>query len=440
MKQLVKFILLLPLLLLVGIFSLALLLVDSEPLIYQQHQISASHADNSKRLAKRIADTWRNGEQQTKLVLTQAEINGLTALFHRAVPNSALNITLSEHGAVLLGSVGLPKPLNQQFVNISATLLPSETGLELAGVQVGGLSLSGTNTIRLTRWLVDYYVGKGATNKLLNTVTQVAISPNQLVVGLNVDKEVLALRQDASLLAKVRDELALFGDKAMITMYYQELLTFANHQPINGKVHQYINHIFNYANAQNQLALPASYIEQNKALLVALVLYFGDDRMALLVGDIAQLDWRQRVRQARHRQVITLAGRGDLQQHFIYSVALQLLSNDQASDALGEFKEFLDTNQGGSGFSFADLMADRAGTRLAMMATYSEAQAQQLQTVLAKVGDEELLPTIQGLAEGLDEQGFSKEYQGVSSSNYQQMLIHIDSRLKTLSLYQYHWR
>ena len=439
MKRLVKFLLLLPLLLVLGVCSLVFLLIDNEPLIYQQHQISASHADNSKRLVTRIADIWRNGDQQAQLVLSQAEVNSLTALFHRAVPNSALSITLSKFGAVFVGSVNLPKPFNQGVINVSTRLLPSETGLELENVNIGGITLSGTNTIRLVRWMFDHYAGEGATNKLLNTVTHVITSPDQLVVGLNVDKEMLALRKDASLLSKLRDELALFGDKEMITEYYQELLAFANREPINGKIHHYINHIFNYASEQNQQAIPISYIEQNNALLVALVLYFGDDRMALLVGDIAKLDWRQRVRQARHRQVTTLAGRGDLQQHFIYSIALQLLSNDQASDALGEFKEFLDTNQGGSGFSFADLMADRAGTRLAMMATYSEAQAQQLQRVLAKATDSELLPTIQGLAEGLDEQKFIKEYQGVRSNNYQQMLTHIDSRLKTLSLYQYHW-
>lgn len=426
--------------LLMGAFSLLVMLVDSEPLIYQQHQISASHADNSKRLAKRFADTWRNGEQQTQLVLTQAEIDGLTALFHRAVPSAAVNITLSEYGAVLLGALSLPKPLNQQFVNVSATLLPSKTGIALAGVQVGSLSLSGTSTIRLMRWLVDYYAGEGATDKLLKTVTSVATSPNQLVVGLNVDKDVLALRQNASLLSKLRDELALFGDKEMITRYYQALLAFANQQPINGKVNQYINHIFTYAITENKQQLPVSYIEQNKAVLVALVLYFGDNRMALLVGDVAKLTWRQRVRQARHRRLITLAGRGDLQQHFVYSIALQLLSNDQASDALGEFKEFLDTNQGGSGFSFADLMADRAGTRLAMMATHSEAQAKQLQAQLASVSDGELMPTIQGLAEGLGEREFTQQFQGVSSANYQQMVAHIDSRLKALSLYQHHWR
>ena len=424
----------------IGFISLVVMVLDDVPLISQKHQISASHADHSKRLASRIIHTLRQKNQNTQLVLTQSEINGLAALFHRAQPSSALNITLSEHGAVFMGAIKLPKPLDTKFINITTTLLPSSSGVELAQVNLGCLSLSGKSVVSVISFALDYYAGQGTTKKLLETVTQVSMSPNQLVVGVNVNDDVLALRQDASLLSKLRDELALFGDKKLIEDYYQRLVTFAQSQPIDSPLHPFINHIFSYVVSKNLQISPDSYIEQNNALLVALVLYFGHDRMALLVGELAYLPWRQRVRRSKHRGNVTLAGRGDLQQHFIYSIALQLLSNAQASDALGEFKEFLDTNQGGSGFSFADLMADRAGTRLAMMTTYSEEQAAELQLSLAKVTDSELLPSIDGLAEGIDEQRFKREYQGVHSKSYQQMVSSIDNRLKSLSLYQYHWR
>lgn len=136
---------------------------------------------------------------------------------------------------------------------------------------------------------------------------------------------------------------------------------------------------------------------------------------------------------------MTLRERVDLQKHFVYSAALELFSSQYASDALGEFKEFLDSNQGGSGFSFADLQADRAGTRLAMIVTGSETSAQKAQQILSSITDEQLLPSISGLKEGLSKSRFKQEYKTVNSDSYQKMLGDIDDRLKRLPLYRLGW-
>ncbi|NMP32543.1 hypothetical protein HII17_13335 [Thalassotalea sp. M1531] len=440
MKSLLKLLSLLLATFIVAVFILVYMLVDGQPLTIQQHQVSPAHADNSKRLAKRLYRTLQQPNQQSKIVLTQNEIDGLGAIMHRALPQATLDVTLSEHGTVLLASIELPKPLSGQFINITATLLPSNSGIELSKVKVGEIVLSGETSLGIVRFLVDKYVGNGATDKLLSTITSVSMSPSQLVVSLNIDSSLLDKDNDGSLFNKLRDELALFGDKKLIKYYYSELLSFAGRAPNNMPLHHFIRHLFHRTIVDNQTRQPTSYVEQNKALLVALTLYFGHDRLTMLVGDIEPLNRQQKRLQYIHRRNVRLAGRNDLQQHFIYSIALQLLSNVQASDALGEFKELLDTNKGGSGFSFADLMADRAGTRLAMIATYSEQQAKDIQILLASIDDKTLLPTIENLAEGINESEFNRQFEGVGSKSYQQMLGLIDDRLKTLPLYQFNWR
>ena len=60
-----------------------------------------------------------------------------------------------------------------------------------------------------------------------------------------------------------------------------------------------------------------------------------------------------------------LAGRRDLLQQFIVSAGLRVLAENGVPMAIGEFKELLDSRSGGSGFSFVDLAADRAGLRFA---------------------------------------------------------------------------
>jgi hypothetical protein len=61
---------------------------------------------------------------------------------------------------------------------------------------------------------------------------------------------------------------------------------------------------------------------------------------------------------------IMLGGRQDLRLHFIVSLGIKVIADSGISFAAGEFKELLDALSGGSGFSFADLAADRAGPTL----------------------------------------------------------------------------
>src|SRR5262249_40587622 len=54
----------------------------------------------------------------------------------------------------------------------------------------------------------------------------------------------------------------------------------------------------------------------------------------------------------------TMHGRHDLAQHFWVSAALTALWGAKQAEAAGVLKEWLDSAEGGSGFSFADLAAD----------------------------------------------------------------------------------
>jgi hypothetical protein len=82
------------------------------------------------------------------------------------------------------------------------------------------------------------------------------------------------------------------------------------------------------------------------------------------------------------RQGLTLRGREDWARHYALSAALAVLEHPLVSDAGGLMIEQLDALTGGSGFSFGDLAADRAGVRFAVAATRSEAAAKSMQARL----------------------------------------------------------
>ena len=129
--------------------------------------------------------------------------------------------------------------------------------------------------------------------------------------------------------------------------------------------------------------------------------------------------------------VVTLAGRSDLPLHYLISAALASTSGTSLADAVGLYKEMSDS-RGGSGFSFNDLAADRAGTRFGERAM---SDAARLQAQLAPgLGESGLLPRIDDLPEALQAGALTRRFGGVGGDAYKQMLVEIESRLDTVSV------
>ena len=234
----------------------------------------------------------------------------------------------------------------------------------------------------------------------------------------------------------LRDQLALFGNVDDIRFYHQSLLNFIATNPDRKSLAPYIAHVFSVAKKRSDLSGTQAIVE-NRAALTALVLYFGTNKFELFIGNVSHYSSKQTLQRQQLQSSVTLRNRVDIQKHFIYSIALQLFSSSTASDAIGELKEFLDSNQGGSGFSFADLMADRAGTRLAMISTQSSNSALLVQEHLANINSESvIIPTLAKLPEGISQQAFKEHYQSIKSPEYIAMLKHIDEQLLQIPLYQ----
>jgi hypothetical protein len=130
------------------------------------------------------------------------------------------------------------------------------------------------------------------------------------------------------------------------------------------------------------------------------------------------------------RQGTSLRGRDDWARHYSLSAALAVLENPLVSDVGGLLKEELDALAHGTGFSFADLAADRAGVRFAAAATRSEADAQAMQAC-ARSGFavDDVFPDVADLPENLTTEQFRAIYGGVGSQRYRQVVGDIEARL-----------
>jgi hypothetical protein len=174
---------------------------------------------------------------------------------------------------------------------------------------------------------------------------------------------------------------------------------------------------------------------ENRAALLALGMLAGHWRVESLVGPVLDAPTR-RAGLAAYRDT-TLRGRRDWVQHYLVSAALALLADVELSDAAGLLKEELDS-RGGSGFSFGDLAADRAGTALATTATRDYGSARALQEHLLKgFRVDDFLPEAADLPEGLTELQLEQRFGGVGGERYRRVVGIIETRVASCAAYRY---
>ena len=176
-------------------------------------------------------------------------------------------------------------------------------------------------------------------------------------------------------------------------------------------------------------SLSSSPVEENRAALMAMTLYVNGWNPARLVPDAR--DWP-----SAPRRSLRLAGRHDLAQHFIVSAVIAAAAGTPIAAAAGVYKELSDARDG-SGFSFSDIAADRAGERFGALATQSDQSAREIQRrVAAGVRDGDVMPGISGLADNMTDLEFQRRFGGVGSAAYNNVFEDITRRVLALALYK----
>jgi hypothetical protein len=169
----------------------------------------------------------------------------------------------------------------------------------------------------------------------------------------------------------------------------------------------------------------------NRAAILALGVILGDDQVASVAR--RELDAGRRIERNALRQQVLVHGRTDLSQHFWVSAALVVLADANRSLAIGLAKEAKDSNPGGSGFSFVDMLANKAGIRFAVVAGRDADAARDLQLRIARgIGTGDLVPPIDGLPEGLSRDEFQSGFGGIGGAETRRLFAEIDRRIAGL--------
>lgn len=133
------------------------------------------------------------------------------------------------------------------------------------------------------------------------------------------------------------------------------------------------------------------------------------------------------------KRTILLRERDDLTKHFTLSAFIAAEAGGPVAAMAGVYKEVRDS-RGGSGFSFVDLAADRAGTRFGQRATADAGLVRLAST--GDLGEDDFMPAISALPEGLPEAEFQRRFGGVGAPPYNDMVAEIDRRLDGLRVFR----
>lgn len=169
-------------------------------------------------------------------------------------------------------------------------------------------------------------------------------------------------------------------------------------------------------------------VEENRALILMLNAYVNGRDIEAMLG------WPTPDHPIPRRSAL-LQRRVDLAQHFITSAALAVAGTNTLADVVGMAKELNDTHSG-SGFSFVDLAADRAGAHFGKFAVHSDVTARKVQTALSRAADESLfMPSTRDMPENLKATEFQQRFKTIDSPEFAAMKDKIEALIAECPIY-----
>ena len=167
---------------------------------------------------------------------------------------------------------------------------------------------------------------------------------------------------------------------------------------------------------------------ENRAAIFVLTIYINGGSLVKILPDAKS--WAR-----PSQRGVTLSKRDDFAKHFIVSAALAANAGGPLADAVGVYKEIPDS-RGGSGFSFNDIAADRAGTRFGEYAANRVSAKPLQQKLAAGLSEKGIMPNTADLPEDMQETEFKRVFGGVDGPEHKMMMAEIERRIATLPLYR----
>ncbi|MGZ8094649.1 MAG: hypothetical protein ACXWUD_00245 [Methylosarcina sp.] len=354
--------------------------------------------------------------------LTESDLNLAGNYLLNRYSKSAVHIQLKNNKLRFNVTTTLPENILGKYLNISFRL-GNDNPTELPGItkfKVGKLLLPA----KLAAFVIDAVIQ----NTSLNEYFILATRPIQ-AVRIDEDKIAITYHSSAETLQQARQFLSHSSDNPAQNIYQKKLAEIvARHDP------EWLLSLAELLQPMFDLAYRRSSqdnaIEENRLVILTVNDYVNkQEAESLLNNSVSKPDKGNQYAAFMYKRI-------DLAQHFIGSAALTASVNGQLAKVVGEEKELSDAD-GGSGFSFIDLAADKAGTRFGEVATSSPENARKIQKAMSAIKSySDFMPDPRDLPEKMDAAEFERLYGGINSPKYKEILKQIDARIAVMPIYQ----
>ncbi len=393
--------------------------VQAEPAVTLQDEVGVEDIARAVALLRQHDPRRRPPGMLSAALLTERDLD---ILLNQAVRRwlggtGAGRVSLLRGGATVRLSTRAPPNPFGRWLNLELTL--AETGgLPMVdGLRVGRLPLPGWLAERAGQWLIERAGLRAELALATDVVQRVRFMPRQVQVHYTWAGDSTA-RAVAGLVPP--------ADQQRLRAYSDRLADLAAREHVGWTVPlvRLLGPMFELARTRSAAGGDAA--AENRAAILVLTLFVNGRG----VGDVlpAARAW-PRLPPVR----VLLAGRDDSPQHYLVSAALAAEAGSPLSKVVGVYKEVADS-RGGSGFSFNDLAADRAGTRFGELAVRSPELLQARAVAIAQ--EAEFMPLAADLPENMSEADFKRRFGGVGSAGYNSLLGEIDRRVDRLGLFQ----
>ncbi len=391
---------------------LLFLAIESRPRIDRHVVFTPEHIERAKQIVDAHRYWVRPGMLAAAKVMPADADLAANYLANRLGKGSA-QVALADRNAIIHLSLPLQDTPLSGYLNLEATLVETAGLPQLQSVHIGKLSLPDSLTDLLVPHLMSLLRRSPEYRSGLDALRLVKISPGELSIfyrwegGLSHEVRASVIdKQERERLLRYQSLLAAnsrrYGPIVSLAEVLPPLVRLAIGRSVNG----------------NALA------ENRAAILVATFHVLGISLEQILPEAAG---WPHPA-----RQTVTVDGRDDFAKHFMVSATIAAYADTALSNAIGLYKEIEDSRIG-SGFSFNDIAADRAGTQFGEKAVANEAAARQLQyRVAAGLKDSDLMPLWSDLPEFMSEAEFKRRFGGIDAPAYRNMMQKIEQRVAAL--------
>ncbi len=386
---------------------LAVIFIDPGAAVKPAERPSAQDVRAAKDVWSELKRTQGTGAA-TQVEFSAETIAGLAALLSDVSGIQRIETRLTNE--VLSVSASIPLPLGL-WLNTQSTVAGEHTGFPAYRLKIGRISFPPT----ASRWLLGAvrwsFASSGAQIPPLDElVRRVTVEDSRVIAEI-------ALPKNASFMGHASLVGADSIDQKLVRDLYCQAAADQRKAPAD-RLPVLVSRLFAKAPSSDA----ANY---NRAAFVALSLLVVEEQAHILAPEAQAL----KKDCPPPSQSITLQGRTDLAMHWVYSAALTSVLGAKVTANLGEWKELGDSLPNGSGFSFVDLAADRAGMQAAILSQDPKTSALATRA-LSLARKEDLLPkSLLTAPEGLSKASFSDRFGGLEAKRYNEAVDRIDQVL-----------